>query len=1078
MSGSEDVTGIVDQAPLRRAVTAACRLPEPDCIAALLPAATLPPEEQQAAQNFAAAIVSAQRARPPGALAAMLSTYPLSSAEGQALMGLAEALLRIPDAATKHALLRDKLSGRNWHAHPALRLAATLAAGPAWALAAPFVRRVAERTLRRMAGDFVLGETMAQALSRAAPLEAQGFRYSYDMLGEAALTAADAAQYYAAYEDAISTARSGRGVDENASISIKLSALHPRYCRAQRGRVMAELLPRLAALARLARQRNIGLTIDAEEAARLDLSLDLLQALCEDEALSGWHGLGFAVQAYQKRAPAVLDFCIDLAETTNRRLMLRLVKGAYWDFEIKQAQIGGFEDYPVFTRKIHTDISYLACARKLFDAGPNIYPQFATHNALTIASIYAMAGGAAYEFQCLHGMGEDLYRDVCAQTQRPCRIYAPVGAHAALLAYLSRRLLENGANASFINQLHNQNIPMEDLLRDPVAASSAITPPGAPHPSIPLPAQLFGAVRQNSAGLDLDDEAILARLDAGLARATPWPDIIAATRPDIETAFAAAAGYVPPPPEALHAMLLHAATVLEQHRAALLGLLLREGRKTIPAALAEIREAVDYCRYYAGLAKDWLPETHIPLGPVICISPWNFPLAIFLGQVAGALAAGNAVLAKPAEETPRIAAYAAALLRKAGVPPAALHLIQGDGSTGAALVADNRARGVVFTGGIEAAKSIQQTLSRRVNPGGHPVPFIAETGGQNALIADSSALPEQLIGDVLHSAFDSAGQRCSSLRLLCLPRELAPVILPRLRAALAELRLGAPESLATDIGPLISAEACGRILSHIETLRAAGCPITQAGVPAEKIFLPPTIIEITDLSQLKRENFGPVLHVLTYRRATLPRLLRRINALGYGLTFGVHSRIEARFWHLASAINAGNVYVNRNIIGAVVGVQPFGGQGLSGTGPKAGGPLYMHRLLGAGPACWPAQGDLASPAGERNLYRLQPRRVFCSAKTGLGRAAQAAAVRAANARPVFRPQGEFSAALLEGDAADVLRMNALLAARPGPIIALQALSTAALAAGAVYHPAWLVHERVISINTAAAGGNAALVSVI
>ena len=1038
MSGSEDLAGIVDQAPSRRAITAACRLPEADCVAALLPAAALPAEAKAAARVLAVALARAQRARPQTILAGMLGNYPLSSPEGQALMALAEALLRIPDAATKHALLRDKLSRRNWHATPALRLAAALAATPAWLLVAPLIRRAAERAMRNMAGDFVLGETMPQALSRAAVLEAQGFRYSYDMLGEAALTADDAAHYYAAYEDAIQTARNDRGIYENASVSVKLSALHPRYCRAQRGRVLAELLPRLATLARLAKARNIGLIIDAEEAARLDLSLDLLQALCEDETLSGWQGLGFAVQAYQKRSPAVLDFCIGLARNTGHRLMLRLVKGAYWDFEIKQAQIGGFDDYPVFTRKIHTDISYLACAAKLIAAGGTVFPQFATHNALTIASIHAIAADADYEFQCLHGMGEDLYRDVYAHTQRPCRIYAPVGPHASLLAYLSRRLLENGANASFINQLHNQAIPLEDLLRDPVEAASAITPPGAPHPSIPLPAQLFGTARQNSAGLDLDDEPTLAGLATGLARTGPWPDVVPATSLAIAAAFTAAARYIPPPPDLRRAILLGAAASLEQHRAALLHLLINEGHKTIPAALAEIREAVDYCHYYAALIKDWLPATHIPLGPVICISPWNFPLAIFLGQIAGAFAAGNAVLAKPAEETPRIAAYLTGLLRGAGFPAEALHLIQGDGSAGAAIVADNRARGVVFTGGIEAAKSIQSTLARRLNPGGQPVPLIAETGGQNAMIADSTALPEQLIADALYSAFDSAGQRCSALRLLCLQHELAPLILPRLRAAMAELRLGDPAQLETDIGPLISSEACAKILLHIDALRAAGHRVTQAAAPARENFIPPTIIEIPDLSQLQRENFGPVLHVLTYRRAALPGLLRRINALGYGLTFGVHSRIEAFAWHLASAINAGNVYVNRNVIGAVVGVQPFGGQGLSGTGPKAGGPLYLHRLLSSGPACWPSQGDLPSPAGERNLYRLQPRGVFCSAKTSVGRGAQSEAVRAAHARAVFSPQGEFSSVLLEGDAAEVLGLSADLAARPGPIIPIQA----------------------------------------
>jgi RHH-type proline utilization regulon transcriptional repressor/proline dehydrogenase/delta 1-pyrroline-5-carboxylate dehydrogenase len=1009
----------------------------------------------------------------------MLGAYPLASPEGQALMGLAEALLRIPDAATRKLLLRDKLRGRHWHANPELRLAAMAAAGPAWPAVAPLVRRAAERAIRAMAGDFVLGETMDEALARGARYAALGFRYSYDMLGEAALTAEDAAHYYAAYEAAIDAARADRDLYENAGVSIKLSALHPRYCRAQRARVMDELLPRIAALARRAKSRNISITIDAEEADRLDLSLDLLTSLCGDTALSGWHGLGFAVQAYQKRAPYVVDFCIDLARRTGRRLMLRLVKGAYWDSEIKQAQMSGVADYPVYTRKIHTDISYLACAAKLLTAGADIYPQFATHNALTIASIHCLAGDAEYEFQCLHGMGEDLYAEVRRRIARPCRIYAPVGPHATLLAYLSRRLLENGANASFINQLHHHETPVEILLRDPVDEARATTPPGAPHGAIPLPPHLFGAARQNSAGLDLADEPTISLLAATLARPLHPPTIVAATAESIEAAFTAATGYEPLAPAARHAILLRAAAALEQHRIPLLRLLIMEGRKTIPAALAEIREAVDACRYYGTFVKNWPQPTHLPLGPIICISPWNFPLAIFLGQIAGAFAAGNAVLAKPAEETPAIAAYAVTLLHGAGIPPGALHLIQGDGTTGAALAADSRGRGVVFTGGIEAAKSIQKTLARRVNPGGVPVPFIAETGGQNVMIADSSALPEQLIADVLMSAFDSAGQRCSALRLLCLQRELAPLILPRLRAAMAELRTGHPSQLATDIGPLINLPAFVKCRAHIEALRAAGCPVTQAACADEQAVCAPAIIEIPDLSLLREEVFGPVLHVLTYRRAELPKLVRGINALGYGLTFGVHSRIESRAGQLARRINAGNIYINRNMVGAVVGVQPFGGQGLSGTGPKAGGPLYMHRLLADGPAVLPREEELPGPAGETNLYRLAPgRTVYCRALTHLGRIAQAEAVRAARARAVFDLSVPFSTVLLEDDAKGVLALSAELAARPGPVIPIHALSSAALAAGAVYNPGFLVHERVVSTNTAAAGGNAALIALV
>lgn len=1009
MTRPDDVAEIVQQGPLRRAITAACRLSEPDCVAALLPAASLLPEQRAAAHGLAAELVGALRARPPGPLATMLGAYPLGSAEGLALMGLAEALLRIPDAATRHDLLRDKLRGRRWHANPELRLAARLAATPAWVLAASFVRRAAERAIGRMAGDFVLGETMAQALARAAPFEAQGFRYSFDMLGEAALTAEDAAHYYTAYETAINTVRSQGDVHESQGVSIKLSALHPRYCRAQRTRVMAELLPRLTTLARLAKSRNISLTIDAEESGRLDLSLDLLQALCEDEYFRSWHGIGFAVQAYHKRAPAVIDFCIDLARRTGRRLMLRLVKGAYWDTEIKQAQIAGVADYPVFTRKIHTDLSYLACARKLLDAGADIFPQFATHNALTIASIHAMASGAEYEFQCLHGMGEDLFAEVKQRTGRPCRIYAPVGPHATLLAYLSRRLLENGANASFINQLHNPEIPVDHLLRDPVDEARAISPPGAPHHAIPLPSQLFGVERQNSDGLDLTDEPTIATLATVLAREPHFPGVMAASPESIDAAFTAAAAYAPLPPVPRHNLLLHVAEALAQHRLPLLRLLIQEGQKTIPAALAEIREAVDYCRYYAAQIKRWPAETHLPLGTVICISPWNFPLAIFLGQVAGAFAAGNAVLAKPAEETPAIAAYTVKLMHDAGIPHAALHLIQGDGAIGALLTADPRARGVVFTGGLEAAKSIQKSLASRVNPGDVPVPFIAETGGQNAMIADATALPEQLIADVLYSAFDSAGQRCSALRLLCLQRELAPLILPRLRAAMAELHTGNPGALATDAGPLISAGAAEKVLSHIGTLRAAGCRITQAAAPEGQNFVPPAIIEIPSLSHLREEIFGPVLHVLTYRRAVLPGLLRRINALGYGLTFGVHSRIASRADHLARHIEAGNIYINRNVVGAVVGVQPFGGQGLSGHRPQSRRPALPapaalpRPCFSATPgrAAWPGWREQFLSAAARQRRVLQRKNRAGPCRPGRGRARRQGPRRVSPERDIF-----------------------------------------------------------------------------
>ncbi|HTQ70604.1 MAG TPA: L-glutamate gamma-semialdehyde dehydrogenase [Acidocella sp.] len=1073
------------QSPLRQAITAACRRAEPLCMAALYQAATLSPSEAAAAQETALGLIRAVRAAPASELSRLLRAYPLGSAEGLALMGLAEALLRTPDAATRNALLRDKLAGRRWTRGGlplgrALALAAWLAQGPAWVLARPFIRIAAVQAVRRMGRAFVLGETMAQALSRAAALQKRGYRFSFDMLGEAAMTAADAAAFFHSYRDAILALQGGDDVRNAPGISIKLSALHPRYARAQRARVLAELAPRLIALAKLAKAQKIGLTIDAEESDRLDLSLDLLELLCQEPEFSGWDGIGFVVQAYGKRAPAVIAFCTDLAHRTGRRLMLRLVKGAYWDQEIKQAQLGGFEDFPVYTRKIHTDIAYLACARQIL-AAPALYPQFATHNANSIAAIQAMAGGADYEFQCLHGMGEALYNAVQSRPgARPCRIYAPVGPHKTLLAYLVRRLLENGANSSFIHRLHDRAIPPQALLQDPLQESQALNPPGAPHEAITRPPEIFGKTRRNAAGLDLADESVLAALAGELAGSFSAPDIQPATQADIAAAFASAAGYTPMPAPQRAEILRQVAAQLEHHRTALIALLVREARKTIPDAQGELREAVDFCRYYAAQMENWPAQTHQPLGTVVCISPWNFPLAIFLGQVAGAFAAGNAVIAKPAEETPQIAAFAVRLAHEAGLPRAALHLLQGDGTLGAALVAQPRCHGVAFTGSLEAARAINAVLAQRLNPDGTTVPLIAETGGLNAMIVDSTALPEQAIADILYSAFNSAGQRCSALRLLCVQEEAAAEFLPRLRAAMNELRVGPPDRLATDLGPLITREAAARVHAHIAAMRAIGCAITQGATPEGAAYVAPAIIEIPALSLMENEVFGPVLHVLRVPRARLAGLASRINALGYGLTFGAHGRIEARLQGWAAAIRAGNLYINRNIVGAVVGVQPFGGEGLSGTGPKAGGPLYLHRLLAHGPACMPCPQDLtASPVGERNAYNVRPRGlVFCQARTQAGQRAQAVALEAAGCTATTDLAADFHVALVEGEGAQVLALAKQLAARPGPIIPLHALSPAAIGAGASYNPGLLMAERSLSTNIAAAGGNASLMAEI
>ncbi|MBK1840902.1 trifunctional transcriptional regulator/proline dehydrogenase/L-glutamate gamma-semialdehyde dehydrogenase [Azospirillum sp. YIM B02556] len=1080
--------------PLRQAITAAYRRPEPDCVAWLVEQATLPAEVTAAAAGTARTLIAALRAKPQGrGVEGLIHEYSLSSQEGVALMCLAEALLRIPDRATRDALIRDKIAGGDWRAHlgnsPSLFVnAATWGLlvtgkvtgvlggtgfGGEQALSSaltklilrggePLIRRGVDFAMRMMGEQFVTGQTIDEALSNSRKMEAEGFRYSYDMLGEAATTAADADRYYADYETAIHAigkASAGRGIYDGPGISIKLSALHPRYSRAQADRVMAELLPRVTELARLARRYGIGLNIDAEEADRLELSLDLLESLCFDPDLTGWDGIGFVVQAYGKRCPYVIDFVVDLARRSGHRLMVRLVKGAYWDSEIKRAQVDGLEDFPVYTRKLHTDVSYVACARRLLGAPDAVFPQFATHNAQTLATIYEMAAhlnGAfkvgQYEFQCLHGMGEPLYKEVVGPLKRPCRVYAPVGTHETLLAYLVRRLLENGANSSFVNRIADKSVSIDDLVADPVEQARAALPVGEKNPLIALPKDLYGAERANSAGLDLSNETVLAELSGALrASATvAWtaaPLLADGERPgkaqpvlnpadhrdlvghcvearpaDIADAFlfagAAAPVWAATPPAERAACLFRAADAMQARLPTLLGLIIREAGKSTTNAIAEVREAIDFLRYYGARVRDgFANDSHLPLGPVVCISPWNFPLAIFSGQVAAALAAGNPVLAKPAEETPLIAAEAVRILHEAGVPAGAVQLLPGAGEVGAALVGHEATRAVMFTGSTEVARLIQRQLAGRLAPDGTPIPLIAETGGQNAMIVDSSALAEQVVGDVVASAFDSAGQRCSALRILCLQEDVADRTLTMLKGAMRELRIGSPDRLAVDVGPVITAEARDGIARHIEAMRAKGCRIESLPLPAETAngtFVAPTIIEIGSIAELEREVFGPVLHVLRFRRDDLDRLVDAINGTGYGLTFGLHTRIDATIDRVTGRIEAGNLYVNRNTIGAVVGVQPFGGHGLSGTGPKAGGPLYLSRLLSVRPALEPGmrggdaeraparaladwlaeQGkaeiatevrtlakrspvggsvELAGPVGELNVYSLVPR---------------------------------------------------------------------------------------------------------
>ena len=1032
----EFAQNVQPQSVLRAAITAAWRRPEPECIPLLLEQARLPAAQAQNSVQLAHKLAGHLREKNPGAsreglVQGLIHEFSLSSQEGVALMCLAEALLRIPDKATRDALIRDKIARGNWYSHigqsPSLfvnaatwgllltgKLVAThTESGLSSALTRiigkrgePVIRKGVDMAMRLMGEQFVTGETISEALANARTYEGQGFRYSYDMLGEAAMTEADAQRYMASYEQAIRAigqASGGRGIYEGPGISIKLSALHPRYSRAQHERMLSELYPRVRALAVLARQFDIGINIDAEEADRLEISLDLLERLCFEPELAGWNGIGFVVQAYQKRCPYVLDYMIDLARRSNHRLMIRLVKGAYWDSEIKRAQVDGLEGYPVYTRKVYTDVSYLACARKLLGVPDAVYPQFATHNAHTLAAIYHVAGQnyypGQYEFQCLHGMGEPLYDQVVGKLSegklnRPCRIYAPVGTHETLLAYLVRRLLENGANTSFVNRIADQSIPLDELVADPVSTVEQMhrleSGLGLPHPQIPLPRALYGQARLNSSGLDLANEQRLASLSAALLTDSNWlaaptsvdtaamanrlpvrnpadhrdivGQVIEATPDNVAAALTRAHNAAPiwqaTPPAARAALLERAADLMEAQMQHLMGLIVREAGKTLSNAIAEVREAVDFLRYYAAQVRgSFSNDTHRPLGPVVCISPWNFPLAIFTGQVAAALAAGNTVLAKPAEQTPLIAAQAIRLLHEAGVPQDAVQLLPGRGETvGAALVADARVKGVMFTGSTEVARILQRSLAGRLDAQGAPIPLIAETGGQNAMIVDSSALAEQVVSDVLASAFDSAGQRCSALRVLCLQEDVADRVLTMLKGGLAELSVGNPDRLATDVGPVIDADAQRNINSHIDAMRARGRKVHQVHTGAacnHGSFVAPTLIELNHPGELEREIFGPVLHVVRWQRtanqAGLDQLLADINATGYGLTLGIHTRIDETIAHIVQRAQVGNLYVNRNIVGAVVGVQPFGGEGLSGTGPKAGGPLYLHRLLASCP---------------------------------------------------------------------------------------------------------------------------------
>ena len=984
-----------------------------------------------------------------GGVDAFLQQYDLSSEEGVLLMCIAEALLRIPDADTADDLIADKITAARWEEHlgtseslfvnastwglmltgQLLKIDQSARINPAQMLAKvasragePVVRTAMRQAMRIMGHQFVMGRTIREALQRSTSKRNKSYRYSFDMLGEAALTAADAQRYFEAYYSAIddigaAPRTAGDDIFSAPSISVKLSALHPRYEYLQVDRVLGELTPRVMELAEHAKHADIAMTIDAEEADRLELSLQIFERVFRDAALTGYDGLGLAVQTYQRRASDVFRFLEHLARDVGRRIPVRLVKGAYWDTEIKHAQELGLESYPVFTRKIYTDVSYLACARKALEAGEALYPQFATHNAHTLASVMHYAGSRRdYEFQRLHGMGEELYAEIVDPEKfaRPCRVYAPVGSHKDLLPYLVRRLLENGANTSFVNRIIDDSIDVAEIVADPIEAAASHA--GEPHPRIPPPGSLFGQERRNSQGLNLADDRVIVDLltamqDAAARPVAAYPIVAGeavsgkavdsinpadrshtvgtcqvSTEEHVDEAIASACAAQPGwdrIPAGRRAEILEKASDLyEQHRPELLSLCINEAGKTLPDAEAELREAVDFLRFYATEARKHFGDPATLPGPTgernthgmrgrgvfACISPWNFPLAIFTGQVAAALAAGNSVLAKPAEQTPLVAFQAVELLMEAGVPREVLQFLPGDGATvGGRAVADPRIAGVAFTGSTETARLINRTLAGREGPIGT---LIAETGGQNAMFVDSSALPEQVVKDATFSAFNSAGQRCSALRLLCLQTDIADRVIELLIGHMEELVIGNPAKLATDVGPVIDDEARSMLEAHVREMEQKARVLYRCALEDEAksgTFFAPTLIQIDSVDALEREVFGPVLHVLKFRSRDLQKVIDAVNETGYGLTMGLHSRIDTRARKITERSGAGNIYINRNMIGAVVGVQPFGGRGLSGTGPKAGGALYLPRFGTE----YSVSNNIAAVGGNASLLSLE-----------------------------------------------------------------------------------------------------------
>lgn len=1099
----------------------------------------------------------------PSLMELFLGEYGLSSEEGIALMCLAEALLRVPDAETIDALIEDKIAPNQWDKHLGQSHSSLINAST-WALfmtgkvlndehesgisgvlqsaikrlGEPVIRQAVTRVMKELGQQFVLGENIDSAMKRAEELEAKGFRYSYDMLGEAALTEKDAKRYYLAYAEAIANiakASKSEDISKNPGISIKLSALHPRYETLKKKRVMEELMPRARSLAVMAKSAGIGLNIDAEEAGRLDISLDLIEAILSDPTLNDWDGFGVVVQAYGKRASAVIEWLYQLAKKLNRKFMVRLVKGAYWDTEIKHAQVEGLENFPVFTRKESTDVSYICCAQKLLGMTDRLYPQFATHNAHTVAAILEMAEDKkAFEFQRLHGMGEALHDTVLRRQSTRCRIYAPVGAHKDLLAYLVRRLLENGANSSFVNQIVDEGVAPEEVAADPFLKVEAYIE-NPENPYINQPKNIFAPERANSKGWDLEDPIILENLQNEIAkfRSLHWDfksngskniqtvsnpangnfvgEVSFASEKEVDEAISKLKVWTNITPKNRADILRKAANLFEENSSEIFALLMQEAGKTLLDCVGELREAVDFLRYYAMQAEQNESDA---AGIFACISPWNFPLAIFTGQVSAALAAGNAVIAKPAETTPLIAILAVRLMKEAGIPDSALQLIIGTGAiVGTKMTSHSNVDGVCFTGSTATAQIINRNMSKHLVP---HAPLIAETGGLNAMIVDSTALPEQAITDIIASAFQSTGQRCSALRLLYLQEDIAEFFIEMLRGAMNELEIGNPQNFTTDIGPAIDNDAKQKIEYHIEAARKNGRLIEHINAPKIGNFVGPALLRINGIADLKEEIFGPVLHIATYAQQDFENIIKEINKTGHGLTFGMHSRIDERVEMAIDSVNAGNIYINRNQIGAVVGSQPFGGEGLSGTGPKAGGPKYLDRFYKVVPNChaqiegkeidlleiqnafeqaektadgspdpiqWPAT-ELPGPTGESNQYSLHPRgRILClgpnpdQAEKQMKEAQRMGCVAVAVApgmrngldgvvsESVLLKLEKLSAVISWSDNVRLIRQT--LAKRNGAIVPLHTQSSFAK---------WLSTEKHVCIDTTAAGGNAALLA--